>query len=79
MKRLFNLKNSLISFLTFLLVFTLSVKTYAIEKPTYTKWIRELYDYDESVTDEKILEEKVFEDETGRVFYKQPSSLTYDT
>lgn len=79
MKRLFNIKNSLISFLTFLLIFSLSVKSYAIEKPTYTKWIRELYDYDESVSDEKIIEEKVFEDETGRVFYKQPSSLTYDT
>lgn len=68
-----------ITTLILLLVFVLnSITVYAIEKPTYVDWMRELYEYDETVTDEEIVKEKGFEDETGRVFFKNPKTLTYD-
>lgn len=70
--------------LIFTLVFQIGLnisfitKTYAIEKPNYADWLRDLYEYSEEISDEEIVKEKGFEDEVGRVFFKNPATLTYD-
>ena len=53
-------------------------EVFALEKPTYVDWVRNLYDYDDTVTDEEILEDKILEDEAGRAIYKNPSTVKYD-
>ena len=79
-----NLKTKIILSLTMLLTFVLtltfsfSIKSYALDKPNYAEWLRDLYDYGDEITDEEIVKEKGFEDEAGRVFFKNPGTLAYD-
>lgn len=90
MKKFKEIKNKTLKFnimillsLIFTFSFLLNVNinsnySYALEKPDYVDWMRDLYEYDETVTDEEILNKRGLEDEYGRVFYKNPNTLQYD-
>lgn len=68
----------LILSLVLVMPFLKETKAYALDKPNYAEWLRDLYGYGDEISDEEIVKEKGFEDEAGRVFFKNPGTLTYD-
>ena len=45
---------TLITILMLMFILNININSYAIEKPNYVNWIRDLYDYSDEVTDEEI-------------------------